>query len=96
MQKIKCPTCGSDTAPDVACPSCGQAASNGANIRPNPTPPPEVAGWNIEHASPDVLAWARQTFDEQEYWAAFREVETNGGADIHALIAEIERSIKGA
>lgn len=95
MQKIKCPTCGSETAPDAACPSCGQAASNAATTRPEPTPPLEVARWNIEHASPDVLAWARQTFDEAEFLRALRDVERGGGVQIDDLIAEIERKLNG-
>jgi hypothetical protein len=39
------------------------------------------------------LAWARQTFDEAEFLAAWREVQQHGGVGIDDLIDEIERKI---
>jgi hypothetical protein len=93
MQKAQCPACGRETAPDTACPGCGHAA-NGA-VGNTPAPPAEVAGWVIERPSPDVLAWAAQTFDMAQHQAALREIEQGGGANIHDLIAEIERKLDG-
>jgi hypothetical protein len=55
-----------------------------------------VAGWDIEHASPDVLAWARQTFNEAEFLAALREAERTGGVPLDDLIAEIEQKLNGS
>jgi hypothetical protein len=52
--------------------------------------PAEVAGWAIEKMPPDLLAWARQTFDEAEYRAGVREVEETGGVPFEELIGEIE------
>ena len=88
MQKIQCPTCGSETAPDGACPRCGHA--NGAG------PPPEVASWVIEPVPPDVAEHFRRTFDEAEYLAEVREIERTGGVQIDDLIAELERRINGS
>ena len=93
MQNSKCPTCGHDTTTGAASPGCGHATRNGAAARPESTPLPEVAGWHIEHATPDVLAWAGQTFDEAEFLAAKREIEQGGGVQIDDLIAEIGRKI---
>jgi hypothetical protein len=95
MQNAKCPTCGHETVPDTACPSCGHTSVNGTPRRPEPTPPPEVASWHIEHATPDVLAWATQTFDMEEFLAAKHEIEQGGGVQIDDLIAELERKIHG-
>lgn len=88
MQNTTCPKCGRETA-DMGCPNCGRPAGvNGAV-------PAEVAGWKIEHASPDVLAWARQTFDEAAFLTAKREIEQTGGVQINDLIAEIEQKVNG-
>jgi hypothetical protein len=93
MQKTRCPTCGHETHPDAACPICEHATRDGAAARPETTPPPEVAGWHVEHATPDVLAWATQTFDMEEFLAAKREIEKGGGVQVDDLIAELERKI---
>jgi hypothetical protein len=55
-----------------------------------------VAGWNVEHASPDVLAWATQTFDEAGFLNALREAEMTCGVQIDDLLAEIERKLNGS
>lgn len=95
MQKIKCPTCGSETVPDAVCPSCGDAANNGTTIRPEPVPPPEVATWVIEPVPPEVREHFLRTFDEAEYLAEIRELERTGGVQIDDLIEEIERRLDG-
>jgi hypothetical protein len=96
MQKIKCPTCGSETVPDSACPSCGQAANNGTTIRREPPLPPELAGLKIERPTPEMLEEARRTFNKEEYLAAVREIEAGGGVQIDDLIAELERRVNGS
>ncbi len=58
-------------------------------------PPPEVARWNIERPSPDVLAWARQTCNEAEFVAALRAVEQGGGHHFEDFIDEIEQLARG-
>jgi hypothetical protein len=43
-----------------------------------------------ERISPDLLAWARQTFDEEEFLAELREIEATGGLRLEDFIAEVE------
>lgn len=40
--------------------------------------------------SPDLLEWARQTFDEAEFFAEVREIEESGGFRLQDFIAEVE------
>jgi hypothetical protein len=96
VEKIKCPTCGSETVPDAACPNCGHTTSNGATFRRDPPPPPELAGLKIERPTPEMLEEARRTFNEEEYLAAVREIEAGGGVQIDDLIAELERRVNGS
>lgn len=97
MQTDKCPKCGHDTATDSACPGCGQPAVNGVAkpMRRDPPPPPELAGVVFERSTPEMIEDARRTFDEAEYWTAFRETEETGGVDIDGLIAEMEQQVHG-
>jgi hypothetical protein len=39
---------------------------------------------------PDLLAWARQTFDEEAFLREVREIEATGGCDFESFIAELE------
>ena len=39
---------------------------------------------------PDLLAWARQTFDMREYLDGVREIEATGGCTFESFIAELE------
>jgi hypothetical protein len=43
-----------------------------------------------EKIHPDLLAWARQTFDEEEFLADLREIEATGGLRLEDFIAEVE------
>jgi hypothetical protein len=43
-----------------------------------------------ERIPPDILEWARQTFDEEEFLAQIREIEATGGVRLEHFIAEIE------
>lgn len=92
MQSAKCPKCGHETA-SSACPTCGQTAVNGTPVRCDP--PPEVAGWNIERPTPEMLEEARRTFDEAEYLAGVREIEAGDGYRLEDFIDEIERITNG-
>jgi hypothetical protein len=43
---------------------------------------------------PELLAWARQTFDAREFLEGVREIEATGGRTFEALIAEVEAVVR--
>jgi hypothetical protein len=43
-----------------------------------------------EKIPPEILEWARQTFDEQEFLKQVREIEATGGLRLEDFIAELE------
>ena len=43
-----------------------------------------------ERIPPEILEWARQTFDEEEFLAHVREIEASGGLRLEDFIAELE------
>jgi hypothetical protein len=43
-----------------------------------------------ETIPPDMLEWARQTFDEEEFLRQVREIEATGGRPLEDFIAELE------
>lgn len=45
---------------------------------------------------PELLAWARQTFDAREYLDGVRDIETTGGKPLDAFIAKIEAVVRGS
>lgn len=97
VEKIKCPKCGHEIAADTTCPTCGQAAVNGA-AKPHwikPPPPPEVANWVIEPVPPELAEEFRRTFDEAAFMAEMEETLKTGGVNIDDLIAELERKVHG-
>jgi hypothetical protein len=52
---------------------------------PDPVPPPPV-----EPVSPDLLAWARQTLDLEDFREQIREIKQTGGYSLESVIREIE------
>jgi hypothetical protein len=48
-----------------------------------------------ERIPPEILEWARQTFDEEEFLAQVREIEATGGLSLEDFIAEIEARARG-
>ena len=57
-------------------------------MKPDPSDPPEP--FPRETIPPEILAWARQTFDEEEFLADIREMEATGGVRLEEFIAELE------
>jgi hypothetical protein len=43
-----------------------------------------------ERIPPEILEWARQTFDEDEFLMPIREIEATGGVPLEDFIAELE------
>lgn len=59
-----------------------------------PMNPPEP--FPLEPVPPDLLAWARQTFDAQQYLEGVREIEATGGHKLESFIAEVEARALGS
>jgi hypothetical protein len=54
----------------------------------DPPNPPEP--FPRETIPPEILAWARQTFDEKEFLADMHEIDATGGVRLEDFIAELE------
>ena len=57
-------------------------------MKPNPSNPSEP--FPRERIPPEILEWARQTFDEEEFLAHVREIEATGGLRLEDFLAELE------
>jgi hypothetical protein len=57
-------------------------------MKPDQPNPPEP--FPREAIPPELLEWARQTFDEDEFLAQVRELEAAGGFQLEDFIAEVE------
>ena len=42
-----------------------------------------------ETIPPEIVEWARQTFDEDEFLARIREIEAKGGLRLEDFLAEL-------
>lgn len=58
---------------------------------PEPTPPEPFPR---EPIPPEVLAWARETFDLEEYLAGEREIMEGRGVSFESLIAAVEAVVR--
>ncbi|WP_320686507.1 hypothetical protein [Gemmata algarum] len=45
---------------------------------------------------PELLAWARQTFDASEFLAGVREIEATGGEPLESFVAAVETAARGS
>ena len=57
-------------------------------MTPDSSHPPEP--FPRERVPPEILAWARQTFDEDEFLQQIHEIEVTGGLRLQDFIAELE------
>jgi hypothetical protein len=57
-------------------------------MNPDPSNPREP--FSRDTIPPEMLAWARQTFDEEEFLADIREMEATGGVQLEDFLAELE------
>jgi hypothetical protein len=57
-------------------------------MNPDPTNPLEP--FAREAIPPELLAWARQTFDEEEFLADIRDIEATGGVRLEDFLPELE------
>jgi hypothetical protein len=61
-------------------------------MKPDPSNNPEP--FPRERIPPEILEWARQTFDEAEFPAHVREIEATGGVRLEDFIAGLEARAK--
>ena len=57
-------------------------------MKPDQSNPPEP--FPRERVPPELVEWARQTFDEDEFLAQVREIEAAGGLQLEDFISELE------
>jgi hypothetical protein len=57
-------------------------------MQPDPANPLEP--FPREMIPPDLLEWARQTFDEEDFLKQVREIDEKGGSRLDDFIAELE------
>lgn len=57
----------------------------------NPNPPEPFPQ---EVIPPEMLAWARQTFNEEEFLADIREIKATGGVQLKDFLAELDQRAK--
>ena len=55
-----------------------------------PNQPDQSEPFPRETIPPELLEWARQTFDEEEFLMQVREIEATGGLPLEDFIAELE------
>lgn len=61
-----------------------------------PMPPAEPFVPGPAPVPPELLEWARQTFDTQEFLEGVREIEATGGKPLESFIAEVEAVVRGS
>jgi hypothetical protein len=55
-----------------------------------PNQPSQSEPFPREPIPPEIVEWARQTFDEEEFLTHIREIEATGGLRLEDFIAELE------
>jgi hypothetical protein len=55
-----------------------------------PGQPSQSGPFPREPIPPEIVEWARQTFDEEEFLTHVREIEATGGLRLEDFIAELE------
>ena len=63
---------------------------------PEQTSPPAAQPPMPVPVPPDLLAWARQTFDEREYREGVRDILATGGHSLESVLAEVEAVVRGS
>ena len=70
-----------------------EITAEGEAMKPDPSHPSEP--FPRERIPPEILEWARQTFDEKEFLVQVREIEATGGLSLDDFIAELEARARG-
>lgn len=56
----------------------------------NPDPSNPFEPFPREAISPELVEWARQTFDEEEFLAQVREIDATGSFQLEDFLPEVE------
>ena len=56
---------------------------------PDPTPP-----FAVDPIPPDLLAWARQTLDLDDFRDQAQQIERTGGHPLESVVREIEAEVR--
>jgi hypothetical protein len=56
----------------------------------NPDPSNPFEPFPREAIPPELVEWARQTFDEEEFLDQVREIEATGGFQLEDFLPEVE------
>jgi hypothetical protein len=46
-----------------------------------------------QYLTPEVMEWARRTFNEEEFLAGLREIQTTGGLELKDFLHELEQEV---
>ena len=49
-----------------------------------------------DQVPPEILDWARQTFDLEDFMKDVRAIEAGGGKELHEFIGEIEARLRSS
>ena len=73
----------------ITCPECGHPTNSSGRGCPH-------CGLGLlgEKVPPDLLEWARQTFDEKEYLVGVEEIRRTGGLRFEDFIGEVEEMVR--
>jgi len=84
MATMRCEECGHDlAATGETCPNCGHALNGVAGSSAAP---------HSQKLPPELLEWARKTFNEEEFLAGIREIRETGGLEFEDFLKELERA----
>jgi hypothetical protein len=61
----------------------------------NAKPTESAAPFPVVPVPPELLAWARQTINMQEFLEGIREIQETGGVTFESFIAELEAEALG-
>jgi hypothetical protein len=83
-----CPKCGRQAGPEASvCADCGHDLG-----RVSTAPAVAANGESGRKLPPEVIEWARRTFDEEEFLAGVREICATGGLSFEDFVEELERA----
>jgi hypothetical protein len=81
------------SAETVTCPECGHPVALALAAADALAKMEKEEGKLNGKLPPELLEWARQTFDEEEFRAGMREIEETGGLELKDFIQELEQEV---